>query len=222
MLCSEECGKRSVSIPSIPSIASIIPYSALIVRATTVDDDVRLMLSFRDGNVADFEKLMQRHQKSVLNLAHRFIGDRTAAEDMAQEVFIRIYRSAPSYQPSASFVTWMYQIVRNTCYSELRRRGRRAVRIGDDPANDPAAPPDVDHLEQSELLAAVRMAIASLPDNQRMAVILRRYQNLSYGQIARTMGTSESAVKALLHRARETLKEKLRSFADSAPRKKCD
>ena len=185
-----------------------------------MDDDVRLMLSFRDGNVADFEKLMQRHQQSVLNLAYRFIGDRTAAEDVAQEVFLQIYRFGPSYRPSASFVTWMYQIVRNTCYSELRRRGRRALLIDDDPANDPPAPPDPDHLVQAELQAAVRQAIASLPDNQRMALVLRRYENLSYDKIAQTMGMSESAVKALLHRARETLKEKLKSYADSPPAKR--
>ena len=177
-----------------------------------MDDDIRLMLGFREGNLADFETLMQRHQKSVLNLAYRFLCDRSAAEDAAQEVFLQIYRTAGTYRPTASFVTWMYQIVRNTCYSELRRRRRRRTRplAQDDPPGDPPAPPGRDHLEHAELLAAVQAAIATLPENQRMAVLLRRYENLSYGQIAQAMGTTESSVKALLHRARETLKEKLK------------
>lgn len=176
-----------------------------------MDDDIRLMLGFQEGSIAAFEALMRRHQKSVLNLAYRFLGDRSAAEDAAQEVFLQIYRTAGTYRPTASFVTWMYQIVRNTCYSELRRRRRRTGLPGqDDPPGDPPAPPNCDHLEHAELQAAVQAAIASLPDNQRMAVLLRRYENLSYGQIAQAMGTTESSVKALLHRARETLKEKLR------------
>jgi len=176
-----------------------------------VDDDIRLMLGFQEGNLSDFETLMARHQKSVLNLAYRFLGDRSAAEDAAQEVFLHIYRTAGTYRPTASFITWLYQIVRNTCYSELRRRRRRAGLLSQvDPPGDPPAPRDCDHLEQAELRAAVQAAIASLPENQRVAVLLRRYENLSYGQIAQAMGTTESSVKALLHRARETLKEKLK------------
>jgi len=172
------------------------------------------MLSFRDGNIRDFERLMQRYQKSTVNLAYRFIGDRSAAEDVAQEVFLQIFRSAASYRPSASFSTWLYQIVRNACYTELRRRVRRARPLEDNPEHDPPAAASPDHLEKAELQAAVKKAIASLPENQRLAVIFRRYENLSYDRIAETMGTSQSAVKALLHRARETLKEKLKDFSD--------
>ena len=178
-----------------------------------MDQDARLMVSFQQGNVRDFELLMQRRYRSVLNLAYRFLGDATAAEDVAQDVFLQLFRSAATYRPKASFTTWLYTITRNACYSELRRRGRKPLLFDEQAAGDPPAPDTPDSLEQAELQRAVKSAIASLPQGQRMAVILRRYEQLSYEQIAEVMGATESAVKSLLHRSRETLKEKLKGFA---------
>jgi len=174
-----------------------------------VDDDARLMLSFQQGNVHDFERLIERHHQSVISLAYRFLNDRAAAEDVAQDVFLRLFSSADSYKPTASFTTLLYTITRNACYSELRRRRLRPAAI-DGESDDPPAEAAPDHLEQAELREAVRAAIASLPHNQRMAVLLRRYEGLSYEQIAAVTGTSVSAVKALLHRARQALKGRLK------------
>jgi len=175
-----------------------------------VDDDLRLMLGFREGNVRDFEALMSRHQRSIINLAFRFIGDRAAAEDVAQEVFLQVFRSAAGYRPSASFTTWLYTIARNACYSELRRRRLRPGSLDAEAGSQPAASPPANPVESAELRAAVRRAVASLPEAQRMAVILCRYDGLSYEQIAEAMNTSVGSVKSLLHRARLTLREALK------------
>ena len=205
--CKNWCESNGSFIKQMP------PPSPPAERTPTVDEDVRLMLSFQQGDVHDFERLMERHYKSVFNLANRFLSDRSAAEDVAQNVFLQIFRSAAGYRPTASFTTWLYTITRNACYSEIRRRGRRPGSLSGEAAGSPHAEAR-DDLEQAELQAAVRRAIAALPENQRMAVILRRYHELSYDQIATAMNTSVGAVKALLHRAREALKEKLRSFTD--------
>ena len=179
-----------------------------------MDDDVRLMLSFQHGNIHDFERLMQRHYKPTLNLARRFLSDPVLAEDVAQNVFLQVFKSAAGYRPAASFTTWLYTITRNACYSELRRAVRRPGSLDDEAAPDPPAAAQPDSIEKDERQSAVRLAITALPDNQRMALILRRYDQLSYEQIARAMETSVSAVKALLHRARQSLKERLKEFVD--------
>ena len=179
-----------------------------------MDDDIRLMLGFQGGNVHDFEKLMERHHRAVINLAYRFNGDGAAAEDVAQDVFLQIFRAAADYQPRASFTTWLYQIVRNASYTELRRRTRRPALL-DERSAEPQAPNAADPLEKAETEAAVKRAIALLPDNQRMAVILRRYNGLPYEDIAKVMGTTESSVKALLHRSRLLLKEKLKNRGET-------
>jgi len=182
-------------------------------RTPNVDEDVRLMLSFQKGNVHDFQRLMQRHYRSVVNLANRFLGDRSAAEDVSQEVFLQLFRSAGRYRPSASFTTWLYTITRNACYSEVRRRSHRPGQLGESACEDPRAEAP-DSIEQAELQAAVKKAVASLPESQRMAVILRRYEDLSYEQIAKAMNISVGAVKSLLHRARQSLKGRLQEFAE--------
>ena len=178
-----------------------------------MDDDIQLMLGFQGGNIHDFEKLMQRHNRAVINLAYRFIGDAAAAEDVAQDVFLQVFRAAADYRPTAGFTTWLYQIVRNTSYSELRRRTRRPALL-DERSAEPRAPSASDPLEKAETEAAVKRAIELLPENQRMALILRRYNGLPYEEIAQVMGTTESSVKALLHRSRLLLKEKLKGLSE--------
>ena len=179
------------------------------------------MLEFQKGNVASFEALMRKYYKRVLNFAYRFVGNSEVAEDLAQEVFIRVYKSVSSYKPQAKVQTWIFTITKNLSLNELRRKKRHMVSIDetfvakdndikkqfeDKNANTPRQ-----DAENKELAQVVREAIHSLPEKQRIAVILRRYEGFSYGQIAETINCSEKAVKSLLSRAKEGLKVRLES-----------
>jgi RNA polymerase sigma-70 factor, ECF subfamily len=161
------------------------------------DTDVQLMLEFQKGDKVSFEKLMDKHYKRVMNLVYRFLGDKEIAEDLTQDVFIKVYKNAHLYKPKARFQTWLYRIVKNTCLNELRRRKRSAASLdetfevkGNSHKQEPA---DLDSLNPSESInqretaAIVKEAIASLPENQRMAVTLRRYEQLSYEDIAKIL-----------------------------------
>lgn len=188
------------------------------------DPDVVLMLKFQEGDKASFERLMEKYYKSIFNLVYRFLGTREIAEDLTQEVFIKIYKSAARYKPQAKLQTWIYQITKNISLNELRKLKRKTVSL-DEPMNidgnevpreiaDTSIPSPREQSGQKELGKIVQQAIASLPENQRMAVILRRYENLSYEDIAKTMGCSLSAVKSLLNRAKDNLREALKGIAE--------
>ena len=187
------------------------------------------MLEFQKGNKTSFEKLMEKHYKRILNLIYRFVGNNEIAEDLTQEVFIKVYKSAASYKPQAKFHTWLYQIAKNVSLNELRKHKRQAVSLEEtfetedgelikQVADTKIANPHEDAL-QKETIEIVKEAIDALPENQRLAVILRRYENLSYEDIAKTMNCSLKAVKSLLNRAKENLKEKLSPFVDSSKEK---
>lgn len=183
------------------------------------DPDVRLMLEFQGGDKASFEALMHKYYPRLLNFIHRFVGRREIAEDLTQEVFIKVYQAACAYRPQSKFQTWIYTIAKNISLNELRRNRGSVVSL-DEPfssqegelrrdVEDPSgARPDEDLLRQ-ETMKAVRQAIHALPENQRMVVILRRYEQFSYEEIAQTMRVSVKAVKSLLSRAKENLKNKL-------------
>jgi RNA polymerase sigma-70 factor (ECF subfamily) len=170
-----------------------------------------------DGDA--FEILVGRHQTSVLNLVYRFIGDRTQAKDLAQEVFIRVWQSAKSYEPKAKFTTWIYRITANLCFNELKSARRRKWfsfnRSDEDGDHTPeetladSAPSAEDLLLEKERSRQISDALRSLPENQRMAIILRRYDDLSYQEISQIIGCSVSAVESLLVRAKRTLQEKM-------------
>ncbi len=179
------------------------------------DPDVELMLRFQKGDERAFEELVRKHTRGVLNLVYRYLGDASRAEDISQDVFVKVYRARMKYEPKAKFSTWLYRIAVNHCLNEIR--SRKSQPVGTSPINDlleePAGRDPDARLRRQELQRAVKAAIDALPENQRMAVILARYQELSYEQIAEAMDMSLEAVKSVLFRAKENLKQKLARYA---------
>jgi len=188
------------------------------------ESDVALMQLVKEGDENAFRELVERHQRVVINVIHRSIGDAWEAEDLAQRVFVQVYRSAGRYKPTAKFTTWLFTIVHNTVLNEHRRRARHAadsleamteprdpegvgIQVADVRTSDPAT-----EAVERELHARILAAIERLPEQQRTAVILCRYEGLPYEEIAKVLKCSVSAVKSLLHRARLTLKDDLRGY----------
>jgi len=181
------------------------------------------MLRVKHGDTAAFEELVDKYKQPVMNLLYRTLPDATEAEDLAQSVFLQVYKSAHRYRASAKFSTWLFTITRNLCLNEMRRRRRHPADSLDAPlvehgeeappqVREPATPaPDV-ALVQGELRQKVELAISELPENQRLAILLCREEDVSYESIADVLGCSLSATKSLIHRARETLKQKLKPY----------
>ncbi len=188
------------------------------------DADAELMLRVRRGDRQAFRELVERHQRAVVQTIYRAIGDAWEAEDLAQRVFLQVWRSAGRYQPTAKFTTWLFTIVHNTILNEHRRRGRRGAESLDALTQreeeegrgvqfaDTRSPDPSQQVAERELQARIEAAIRRLPDNQRTAVVLCRFEGFSYEEIAQVLHCSVPAVKSLLHRARETLKEQLRGY----------
>ena len=179
-----------------------------------------LMARVAKGDEFAFQILVERHQASLLNMIYRFIGDRTKSQDLAQEVFLRVWQAARTYEPKAKFTTWLYRIAANLCLNELnssRRRswlqffhvGTNEQTVGKENFSDGSPSPE-DLLLSRERNRRITEALQSLPENQRMALILKRYDGLSYEEIARILGCSVSAVESLLVRAKKNLQEKLK------------
>jgi len=171
----------------------------------------------REGDAKAFELLVARHQRPVYNLALRFLSDSDEAEDIAQEVFIRLYKSAAAYTPDAKFTTYLYTIVRNLCFNLLRSR-RQAVIVS---LEDEALPElsaknedPVERITRQHVGEKVRQAVAKLPVNMRLAVLLSKYHGLSYDEIAGIMGCSVTAIKLRVHRAKAILAEELSALKD--------
>jgi RNA polymerase sigma-70 factor (ECF subfamily) len=178
-----------------------------------------LMIRTAEGDEYAFEALVRRHQTSVLNLVYRYVGDRTTAGDLAQEVFLRVWKSAKRYEPKAKFTTWIYRIAANLCLNELKSvKGGKLVpleakeedgrSIASEIRSDGSPSPE-DLLLAEERGRQISAALQELPENQRMALILRRYDGLSYDEIAKIMECSSSAIESLLVRAKKGLQEKL-------------
>ena len=191
------------------------------------DPGVRLMLAYQAGDEDAFDQLVRTYSGQVYALLSRFLGPAPAREDLVQEVFLRVVRSRARYQPTARFSTWLYRIAFNLCVNERERlAGRTEVSLeapgepGGAPSGalaDAAAPAPSDDLERADAVAAVRAALAALPEAQRMALLLAKYEELSHAEIAAVMGSSEKAIKSLIHRARENLRAALRSFLQEDP-----
>lgn len=185
------------------------------------EDSVRLMLKVKEGDVKAFEQLVELHQRAVIGTVARMLNNVDDAHDVAQQVFVRVWRSAARYERSAKFTTWLFTITRNLVFNEMRRRGRkREVSIEEqleEYHHEMSAPergnPDA-VVVQEELEGAIDRAIQSLPEKQRLAVSLRRYEDMPYEEICEILGMSLSAVKSLLFRARNDLKEKLAAYLD--------
>jgi len=191
-----------------------------------------LMSRFQRGDDGAFDEIVLRYQEPAVSFAYRAIGDRERAEDLAQEAFIRVYNARERYQPTASFTTWLFTIVNRLCMNEIRSRRREARAIREPwerraaSASDPPIPwlpdrgPGTPHdvAEREERARVVREAILALPPNQRNAVLLRRYEDLSFEEIARVLGLSVMAVKSLLVRARDNLRKLLEPYLRAGDR----
>ena len=183
------------------------------------DPDVQRMLDVQRGSKVAFEALMRHYYPRILNFIYRFVGNHSTAEDLTQEVFMRVYNNARKYRPKSGFQTWIYTIAKNVALNDLRR-GRRFAYSLDEPTsgdghkiyreteNSEALSPD-EKIIQKEKAVRIRAAIGKLPDNQKVAVILRRYEEFSYAEIAATLNVSDKAVKSLLSRAMQNLKNRL-------------
>ncbi|HYB61751.1 MAG TPA: RNA polymerase sigma factor [Methylomirabilota bacterium] len=183
--------------------------------------DVQLMLEVKAGDEASFELLLRKYRTPLVNFLYRIVRDQGTAEDLAQEVFLRVYRARLEYAPSAKFTTWMFRIATNLALNALRDGRHRQQEISMDQqavhSDEAASPwevadrrPGVEHeLIQRDRAVFIRRAIAQLPEKQRAAVLLHKYQELDYDEIARILECSESALKSLLFRAYESLRVQL-------------
>jgi RNA polymerase sigma-70 factor (ECF subfamily) len=182
-------------------------------------EDVRLMALVSRGDTAAFEELVERHQGLVIGTVGRMLGSNSDVEDIAQQVFVRVWRSAARYVPRAKFTTWLLKITRNLVFNEMRRTKRHAqvpmqpeTQSEEIPLKDETAQSPADALLEQELQQAIENAVTELPESQRMAVVLRRYQDLSYEQIAEVLDLSVPAVKSVLFRARTELRTRLSAY----------
>lgn len=185
--------------------------------------DVQLMLDVKAGDEQSFALLLQRYRSPLVNFLYRMVRNREQAEDLAQEVFIRVYRARADYVPSAKFTTWLFRIATNLALNSLRDTRHQRMEIsldapvsadaedGDERTLDVADQhPDIEqHLVEETRKAMIKHAIDKLPEKQRAAVLLHKYQELDYGEIAKILSCSESALKSLLFRAYETLRVEL-------------
>lgn len=219
--------KVSSQLPSRLSVQSSLSMPAAVPKINQPPDpgienarDVELMLLVKDTDDHEvFRELIERHQDAVIGTVAKMLGNANEAEDIAQQVFLRLWKSRSRYQPSAKFTTFLYTITRNLVFNESRRKSRRKESSLDQrkeeyelefPAN-PNQEPDKEHLN-AELREAIDQAIEALPEKQRLAVILRRYQDLPYEEIAEVLGLTVSAVKSQLFRARGSLRESLANY----------
>jgi RNA polymerase sigma-70 factor (ECF subfamily) len=193
----------------------------LTVAKDNALSDEELMGRVARGDRRAFTSLVQRHQQHILNLIHRALGDRAQAEDVAQEVFLRVWQAAKGYEPKAKFTTWVYRIAVNLCLDAMKSAHHKQSFIHPDAGSeeqgdnnellygcDRAGSPE-EHLLTAEESRRIFAALQSLPSNQRLAVVLKKFDGLSYDEIGRIMGCSKSAVESLLVRAKRTLREKL-------------
>lgn len=197
---------------------------AVGVAATgTSETDADVMLRVKAGDDAAFECLVQKYRRPMVNFMYRMAHNAAAAEDLAQDVFLRVYRSRGGYEPTAKFTTWLYRIATNLAVNHARdTRHERPENMAslDEPDQETGTTMDVadanpsaeQAILQRERLAAIRQRVQALPERQRMAVIMHKYQQMDYKQIADVLKLSESATKSLLFRAYETLRGQLKEF----------
>ncbi|HUA00253.1 MAG TPA: sigma-70 family RNA polymerase sigma factor [Candidatus Aquilonibacter sp.] len=180
--------------------------------------DVELMLDVKAGDDSSFDFLLQKYRSPLVNFLYRMVRDTATAEDLAQEVFLRVYRARKQYTPSAKFTTWLFRIATNLALNSVRdnRYAKLAVPL-DAPPEEDAAPMELparemridEHMIERDRTEFIRRAIASLPEKQRAAVLLHKYEEMDYEEIARILDCSESALKSLLFRAYESLRVQL-------------
>lgn len=202
--------------------------SSVVGESSSLDPDVRLMLQVREGDEPSFGILVQKHRNAVVHFLYRMVQEQAVAEELAQEVFFRVYRSRESYEATAKFTTWMFRIATHLALNWLRdeRRERAQERLdaaprGNKEGGDELLPRQVadrrptteERLLHDARLQEIRDAVAALPDKQRAAVLMHKYGEMEYSQIATVFECSESAVKSLLFRAYESLRRRLAHMA---------
>jgi len=193
------------------------------VNSDEAGSDVEVMLRVKTGDESAFAYLVQKYRRPMVGFMYRMCHNPSTAEELAQEVFLRVYRSRTSYEPSAKFTTWLYRIATNLAVNHARdtrhERPEKTVRL-DEPDQETGTTPDLaddsltaeEQILKRERLAAIREVVNALPERQRIAVIMHKYQQMDYRQIAGVLKLSESATKSLLFRAYETLREQLKEF----------
>jgi RNA polymerase sigma-70 factor, ECF subfamily len=183
----------------------------------SLERDAELMLRVREGDQASFSLLLERHRSPVLHFLYRMVQNQAVSEDLAQEVFLRVYRSRNTYEPTAKFTTWLFRIATHLALNWIRDGRNEKLQESLDRETGEGAPRQVADrvrtIEQEMVyqsrLGEVRQAIEALPGKQRAAVLMHKYEEMEYSQIARSLGCSESAVKSLLYRAYEALRGRL-------------
>jgi RNA polymerase sigma-70 factor, ECF subfamily len=180
--------------------------------------DVQLMLDVKAGDDASFNLLLQKYRTPLINFLYRMVRDSATAEDLAQEVFLRVYRARKQYSPSAKFTTWLFRIATNLALNSVRDNRHRQMDVSiDAPVEEDEAPLQLparemridEHMIERDRAEFIRQAISSLPEKQRVAVLLHKYEEMDYAEIAKILECSESALKSLLFRAYETLRVQL-------------
>jgi RNA polymerase sigma-70 factor (ECF subfamily) len=202
-----------------------VAVSESSARRYALDPDVRLMLEVRDGSASAFEELVVRYQGRLARVLQHLVGRWELAEDLAQEVFLRVYRSRQQYVPGAKFATWLFTIANNVALNALRDRSRRpevtlagsesgplGVRPLDRLVQATSSAMPTRQIDKAELREVVRMAMEALSERQRLAVLLNKFEGMSYADIANTMELSPQAIKSLLSRARENLRQMLEPY----------
>jgi RNA polymerase sigma-70 factor (ECF subfamily) len=191
-----------------------------------LDSGASLMVAWQGGDESAFERLVAEYSGPVFGLLTRFLGTHPGREDMVQDVFLRVVRAKDRYEPTARFTTWLYRIAYNMAVNETQRRGGRKPASLSGSGDEGMAPPDpvdekvdmpLDALQRGDTVSAVREAIADLPENQRMALVLAKYEDMPYAEIAGVLHSSEKAIKSLIHRARETLRVRLAPLLAQEP-----
>jgi RNA polymerase sigma-70 factor (ECF subfamily) len=197
-------------------------------RFTPHDDpDVQLMLRFQKGEMEAFQQLFHKYSPSVVNFAFRFLGTQARAEEIAQEVFLQVYRWQKRYEPKAKFSTWLFKIAHNHCLNEVRKGEYRVSLESFDLPNDfegderernlpdPTSSKGEDILAAKEAAGRIQQILHRIPESQRTALLLSRMEGMSYQEVAEVLGSTEKAVKSLVFRATQSLKEGLRDMLDS-------
>ncbi|MFZ0733319.1 MAG: sigma-70 family RNA polymerase sigma factor [Candidatus Sulfotelmatobacter sp.] len=199
------------------------PAAAFSAAAAGELSDADVMLRVKTGDQAAFDFLVQKYRRPMVSFMYRMARNSAVAEDLAQEVFLRVYRSRENYEASAKFTTWLYRIATNLAVNHARdtRHERPEVQVSLDEPNDETGTtlevPDrslnaEQAIVQQERMMAIRRKVEALPEQQKLAVIMHKYQQMDYKQIAEVLKKSESATKSLLFRAYETLREQLKEF----------
>ena len=206
-----------------PVAEAIAPMMGLETSPDEAVSDAEIMLRVKAGDQSAFDYLVQKYRRPMVSFLYRMARNQAAAEDLTQEVFLRVYRSRQTYEASAKFTTWLYRIATNLAVNHARdtRQERPEVTSSLDEADpETGATMDVadgrisveEELVRRERMQAIRSRVEALPERQKMAVVLHKYQQMDYRQIADVMKLSESATKSLLFRAYETLREELKQF----------